>query len=140
MLKSKTMCRQRTLLVRSSVIISKVKCLWKARVLSTPPLGGFPSMLHAALCYDPRPPESSDVARTGRHRRLALAMRATSLPTDTLSSHWLFPIPLFSGTPPRKLHLWIAKTLDYYGSLGPDGLLGRLMGPLATIHAWATRR
>lgn len=96
-------------------------------------------MFHAALRYDP--PKSSDVARRGRHRRLALAMRATGLPTDTLSSRWLFPRPLFSGTPPsRKLHLWIAKALGYYGSLGPEGLLGPLMGPLATILAWATRQ
>lgn len=49
MLRSKNIRRQWAQLAHSLVIISKVKCPWKTRILSTPPPGGFPSMVHAVL-------------------------------------------------------------------------------------------
>lgn len=136
-------------LVHDSVIISKMKCPWKTRVLFRPPPGGFPSMLPAAplstpalagpeprLLPHPAPwqgAQPSDLTRMERHRGLALAARAVSLLTDALRPHWSFPIPRLSGPSPWTPHLWKAQAEGHDGSPRPGCLLGRLMDPLATV-------
>lgn len=67
-----------------------------------------------------------------------LQQRAISLPINILLTHWLFLILLFSGTlSSHKLHLYKTKPMGHDGYLRPEGLLERLMDPLAKICAWA---
>lgn len=74
-----------------------------------PCAGGPRAEAPASSCPIARRPESSDPTKTERHRGLALAARAVSLPTDTLRPHGSFPTPRLSGTSPHRLRLWKAQ-------------------------------